>query len=645
VKDDKKLYLILGSHAHVPTGASESEFEYVYENKMRPFVSNLYRFPNIHAILHYSGVLLYWVERMHPEFFMLIEDMAVRKQAEILGGGYYEPMFPIIPLHDRIGQIELLTTYLRKHFGKRPQGCWMPGMVWEQHLVSALCASDMSYTFLSQVQFTQAGLSGGELFMPCLSEDQGKLVVIFPVSLTASAALAEKGPAKVFTVIKNNMDMPEMENCLSSDRIITVFPEKTVSGANESPDTAWIRFFEELSQSKNIIETVLPGKLLKTMKVNKRASFPDSSSVYFNNSYKYDFSPRRFLIETSEAGSIYFKMIFTNVLINQLRGDKYRKQDAHEELWKAQDSCLFIPGDVQRRHELRKSAYSSLLRAESLTREKGKQVLSLIQHDFDLDGEKEHLFQDAKINCYIQLNGASIFELDYLPEDWNYLDCGVSNRGASYRGVSANSSGGKVKRTAFSDALVPYRKDAVAFENGFPGGSRLLFNEKFETVSETRKGKACFKLPASGTNNLSCIEISKCYLLKKDVLNVSYTLKNTGREHKHFLLVTEIALSFAGNGDEYVRFYATDSNGKDIHSERRLHNAETLKIIDVSNEVQLILSSVKPYSGSLIKALDNGHYQADRIIAVFPVSIETSEIWINEFTMKISMYSGNRRVD
>ena len=135
---EERISLLLGSHAHVPSGASESEFEYAYENKMRPFVSNLYRYSNIQAVLHYSGVLLYWVERTHPEIFMLIEDMVTRKQVELLGGGFYEPMFPLIPLQDRIGQIELMTTYLRKHFGKRPVGCWVPGMVWEQHLAAAL---------------------------------------------------------------------------------------------------------------------------------------------------------------------------------------------------------------------------------------------------------------------------------------------------------------------------------------------------------------------------------------------------------------------------------------------------------------------------------------------------------------------------
>ncbi|MDR0301663.1 MAG: DUF1925 domain-containing protein, partial [Treponema sp.] len=412
---ENKMLLILGSHAHVPSGASEKEFQYVYENKMRPFVSNLYRYSNIQAVLHYSGVLLYWVERNHPEFFMLIEDMVARKQAEILSGGFYEPMLPLIPLQDRIGQIEFMTTYLRKHFGKRPLGCWIPGMTWEQHLAAALAASDMHYTFLSQAQFVQAGLSGTDLYFPCISEDQGKLITVFPVSLSTQAVLAQKSSSQVFLELRKTM---EEENALSPDSIITVFPEEPFSDPEEAQDTAWHRFFEELSLSKDFVETVLPAKVIRTNRIFKKASFPNSSSLENN------FSPRRFLIEHCETNGIYSKMMFTSVLINQLKGDKYRKQNAREELWKSQDSCLFTPGGGFLRHELRKAAYSSLLRAEKLSREKGKFISSLIQHDFDLDGVKEYLFQDARINCYIQQKGASVFELDYLPKDWNYLDCG-----------------------------------------------------------------------------------------------------------------------------------------------------------------------------------------------------------------------------
>jgi hypothetical protein len=321
-------------------------------------------------------------------------------------------------------------------------------------------------------------------------------------------------------------------------------------------------------------------------------------------------------------------MIFTNVLINQLKGDKPRKQNAREELWKAQDSFLFTPCGGTRRHELRKAAYSSLLRAERLSREKGKFTSSIIQHDFDLDGVKEYLFQDARINCYIQLQGACVFELDYLPKEWNYLDCG-----------SAASAGGKgfMRRASFADILAPPDTGCEDSGNGFPAGSRLCFNERFEGAFQNRKGKSAFKLPAPGGESpFASIEVNKCYSLKMDILTVTYTLKNTGGEKEKFRLVTEIDFSFAGEGEEFVRFYTTETGGKDVPAEKALDNIETLKILDVKNEVQLLLGSVAAFSGRIVSAFSGGLYQASCILAAFDVSLQAGEMWTNEFSLKFS---------
>ena len=614
MKEEKKLSLILGSHAHVPSGADESEFEYVYEKKMRPFVSNLNRYSNIQAVLHYSGVLLYWVERTHPEFFMLIEDMVTRKQAEILSGGFYEPMFPLIPLQDRVGQIELFTTYLRKHFGKRPIGCWIPEMVWEQHLVASLCACNMNYTFLCQKQFIQAGMSGGELFTPCISEDQGKPVVIFPVSLFIGTELEKKSFSHVFVDLKKKID--GKTGLSSGGRIVTVFPENVSSAPEETPDTAWNRFFEEILLSKNIVETILPAKVLKNQKTYKKASFPHSSS------FENDFSPRRFLIEHCEANGIYSKMIFANVLISQLKGDKPRKQNAMEELWKAQDSCFFIPGGGHMRHGLRKAAYSSLLCAERLSRGKGKFISSLSQYDFDFDGVNEYLFQDARINCYIQLKGAGVFELDYLPKDWNYLDCGCK---------------GSSRRIAFADALVSADTKVETLADIFPQNARLCFNEQFKAILQDRNGKSCFNLSATSSDvPFGAIGVNKCYSLKRDTLTVSYTLKNTGKEKEIFLFVTEIDFSFAGEGEDNVRFYTVDKARKAIPVEKFFPDCKTLKILDVKNEVQLLLDCDKAFSGCLVPAYNSDLYQATRILPLFSISLEAGESWSTEFNLKFS---------
>ncbi|MDR0584838.1 MAG: DUF1925 domain-containing protein [Treponema sp.] len=631
---DTKINLVLGSHAHVPTGAEEHEFENVYEKVLRPFVSTLSKYPKIQAVLHYSGALLYWVERSRPELFMLIEDMVSRKQAELLGGGFYEPMLPLIPLQDRIGQIELLTTYLRKHFGKRPLGCWIPALAWEQHLVSPLAACGMTYTFLGENQFLLAGLGTEDLFAPCISEDQGKFITVFPVFQSAGAALAEKNVSVVLEELKSRLPP-------GGERIVSVFPEKLVSSEGESPDYTWNRFFEELSLCESLVECISPAKLLKGLKGLKKAAFPDSVGFIGSGENDIRVTPRRFLIEHPEANSIYSKMIFTSVLVNQLRGDKSRKLSAREELWKAHACDLFYPTGKSGpcRPSLRKAAYRSLIGAERITREKGKFSPSLIQFDFDFDGVGEYLFQDARLNCYIQPAGAGIFELDYLPKTWNYLDAG-----------SFEEAGLPRRRTCFADYLLPAASDsddllrALTGPAPLPEGVRLCFTEKYEAEAGYRsRGKICFTLQAAALpfgNPLGNIEIKKCFSLKKDLLTVGYTLTNGGGERAAFRFVPEINLSFAGEGEEFVRFFICKSGTKDTPLGETggapISGAEGLKIQDLKNEVQIKFASTKPFESRLAPSRAGDQYQSSRFLPLFDLSLESGGSWSNEFSLRFS---------
>jgi len=530
-----------------------------------------------------------------------------------------------------------MTTYLRKHFGKRPQGCWIPFYVWEQHLAASLFASDINYTFLSQSQFIKAGMSEDQLFYPSITEDQGKSIIIFPVSLSLENELKEKSFSHVFNELNRKFEANQSEKNQTGKsvsgntaavKIVSVFPDKVSSFPDEAEDTVWNRFFEEISLSKNIIETILPSKIIKSFNINQKSSFPDSSAFEHQADYipqphsaANGFSPRRFIIDHDEVNGIYSKMIFTNVLINQLKGDKPRKLNAREELWKAQDSYLFSPGDGYLRSEIRKAAYSSLIRAEQLSKEKGKTVSSLIQYDFDFDGIKEFLFQDTMINCYIQQKGASLFELDYLPKEWNYLDSGSDSFG---------------RKTSFADIILPVDSIIDDTDKLPEDNKRLCFNEQYEADAQDKKGKLCFKLSSAGDNiPFGYLEINKCYMFKKDSVVVSYIIKNTGRDLKEFIFIPELNFSFAGIGDEYVRFYAADTTGRDIHLDKTF-KTNNLKILDVKNEVQIVLASVKIFCGCFFPVFKKNYYQATKIYPGFSISLKNGETWNNEFSLKFS---------
>ncbi|GHV52500.1 glycosyl hydrolase [Spirochaetia bacterium] len=608
------IHLVLGSHAHVPYGAGDDEFEQTYSLKLKPFISTLYKYPKIQLNLHYSGVLLHWIEKVHPEFLMLIEDLVSRKQVELLGGGFYEPMLPLISIQDKIGQVELLTTYLRKQFGKRPQGCWIPGLCWEQNLVSPLSACGMAYTFLDEGQFVQAGLSGEDLYAPCISEDQGKLITVFPISGKLKADIAQSSP---YTALeKFAASLPP-----DQDRVVSVFPE----AADADPASAelfWHEFFEDLSRCESFLEFTGPGKYLKGRRGLKKAYFPD-------------FRGRQYLIEYPEANGIYSKMVFSHTLINQLRGDKSRKRTAREELWKAQGVDVFCPigsGGICR-SGIRKAAYRALLGAEKITRETGAFIPSLMNFDFDLDNDGEYLFQGERINCYIRPEGASIFELDYLPKAWNYLDA-VRRRGA------------------FSDRLLPIGVspddviNAARGGDGTSSGVRFCGGERFELAEmEKGHGKVSFTLPGKRDAPFGQIGIEKSYQLRKDTLTAAYTLTNRGAETTEFQFAPVIDLSFSGEGEEFVRVLKGNTGVKPEPDGRLfLKDAEALKFQDLKNEAIINLGSAKAFDACIFPVRSpcgaDGSapefYQSTCIIPLLRITLQSGETWENEFTLKIS---------
>jgi len=174
------FHLILIIHAHQPAGNFEHVFEECYAHCYLAFLALLEKHPRIRAGLHYSGPLLLWIEKNHPEYFERLRRMVASGQIELIGGGFYEPILISIPAADQLEQLTRLADYLEKHFGKRPTGAWLAERVWEAQLPSALAEANVSYTLVDDLPFLAAGFEPEELYGPYVAEDCGKSVWLFP---------------------------------------------------------------------------------------------------------------------------------------------------------------------------------------------------------------------------------------------------------------------------------------------------------------------------------------------------------------------------------------------------------------------------------------------------------------------------------
>ena len=197
-----RFNLVLIIHAHQPVGNFDAVMEHAYEKSYLPFVQVLLRHPLLRLGLHYSGGLLEWIERAHPEYFESLRVMVKRGQVELLGGGYYEPILVVIPKKDAREQIDKLAGYLARHFGRRPRGAWLAERVWEPQLPSVLAAAGVEYTLVDDNHFLNAGFDPANLYGTFVAEDQGSPVILFPGLKALRYLIPYKSPQEIMEFVR-----------------------------------------------------------------------------------------------------------------------------------------------------------------------------------------------------------------------------------------------------------------------------------------------------------------------------------------------------------------------------------------------------------------------------------------------------------
>ncbi|HOZ71878.1 MAG TPA: DUF1926 domain-containing protein [Spirochaetales bacterium] len=549
-----KTHLILGTYNHLPEGLDETEFERTYQSCYRPFLSTLNRFPEIQAALYYSGSLLKRFEARHPEYLMLLEEMSARRQIELIGGGFYAPILPLIPNSDRLGQIELMTTYLRKSFGKRPRGCWLPEYAWEPWLASTLQSSGMDYTFLLDRQFKEAEGRDDAALSPVVTEDQGRCLTVLPVRdcsfsfgkpLGLVEAAEAAGPSQLTVLM------------VAGERIRPLWEESGL----ESPDLYMERSLAWFRKNSLEAETTTPSRYLKSKRVARKLYFGGSASERFMKASAPDGaehgcgSLRRSIIRYAASSALYSRMYYVHLLIGQLRGDKSRKKSAVEDLWKGQcgDAYWMAPTGGIDDPAIREAAYRSLLDAELTTRQKGAFVPGVVKADIDFDGVKEYIYQGNDLNAYLHPRGAVLVELDALKARRNLCDL-----------FSPEPEGDRARKACFVDRLYAAEPGPDAVLRPWAGDIGPFSSHPYEEVlADGNHATLCFA--KDGVVSLGgakrSIAVTKRYSFNKKVVRVAYSVQNRSDSDARFWLGVELNASLGTDRIEWL-----EASGSDVVS-------------------------------------------------------------------------------
>jgi hypothetical protein len=506
-----KMQFLFGCCFSPPIHSTDEELELYYTSAVKPFLTVAYQFPDVPMTLFFSGPLLEWLQNQHSEYITALTEMIKRKQVEILGGGFYAPILPLIPPTDRLGQIEELTTLVRKLLGRRPRGLWLTKGVWDPALVVHLTGSGMEYTFLEEGDFRRVGLSQQQVGLPRLTEQQGRLITVFPFHQELGQKVQEGDFEPFVSVVPSRR---RKDRQLLSLFLTVESPE---DGAFFTRAQSGLEDFLLLVRSfyPEIEAVTASGFLKKNQQPLERSYF---SGTTYDELCRRTGQPARpssgsqswkqFLANDESANHLYNKMVYVHLLVSSLRGDKYKKKSAYDDLWKAQNWLGFLGGgdpDVLALH--RRKSFAALLNAEALLRDRTRFQPSLTSQDFDLDGVNEYLFQGTAHNLYVDAVGGQIFEWDFIDRPWNYVD--------AWSGVP-----GQPRSQVFVDRF---------FRNDRPDTDAASFYQREYRLVELNRERRSFQLMAvdslEGHQGRQPLRLKKSFTFDDDSLVVEYELE------------------------------------------------------------------------------------------------------------------------
>jgi len=448
------LNFVLAFHNHQPVGNFENVFREAFEKCYGPFLGFLEEHQFFRVSLHYSGCLFDWLEAREKQFLRRLARLVKQNQVELLSGGYYEPILPLVPERDALGQLRFMNEYLKGRFGRRPNGFWLTERVWEGKLARIAGEAGLCYTAVDDTHFALAGLAEQEIRNFFITEEEGFPLYLFPIPKYLRYVIPFREPDETIAYLRDGGG-PE--------------PHSVVTYADDGekfglwPGTyqwvyrdGWLgRFADALQKNQAWISLKTFSEILEDEKGRPlkkvylpNASYEEMTEWSLSRQKAYEFQGlkrelesgglwdrarvflqggtfKNFLANYPEADWMRSKMKWVSDRVARVKNPTQRRK-AQRELWQGQCNCPYWHGVFGGLylHHLRRSTYEHLLRAEEVcrlgTRQKSPDFTLV---DLNLDGGKEAVIESQPLSFYfLPHRGGSLAELDFHPPAMNLLD-------------------------------------------------------------------------------------------------------------------------------------------------------------------------------------------------------------------------------
>lgn len=627
--------LVLGACSQHPVGCSEEDLEGYYQRYYKPLAQIAYRYPQCAWMLHLGGELLEWIDRNHPELIMLLREMIKRRQVEVLGGGFYAPVLPIIPALDRVGQIEKLTTELRVRFGTRPRGVWLVDCVWEPSLPHTLAGSGMEYAFLDRAQFVSAGVSVERLCSAHLTEDEGRMIAVIPIRFRLSELMATATPEEA-------VDSVACGCSGAGDRVVVAVDEPERMG-----DHRWLECFLRLVSADARIVSATPRAYLRRhgtrgfvyldcgMRAN-RQEFPDSgvpalADIGDRMGTATEGLFRRNLSCSADSRFLYAKMVHANLLVNQVRGDRERRRAARDDLWRGQCGHAYWnrPGGGISARRTRDAAYESLLRAEVRARDETSFLPSVICTDYDMDGATELLYHGRLYNAYVHTAGGMLFELDYLPGSFNFMNT------LSRTGDPGSESPDPYLRRGFLDHFLASAPTVNDHVNGFTRASSSAAEQYVvQSFENDRLTLICrgVSIPTTGAATAISADLYKSYRFRARSLEVRYDIVASSDIDVWLGVETNLSVG----ADSIWQATGPRSSRRLTRRATSLGPTTLVEVDNPSTKARLTIRAGDAQSGVYAPVHINGEFQYCGLVIAWRLRAAAGERWTRRVSIAFS---------
>ena len=510
----KKINFIFGIHNHQPVGNFKEVLDKGYELAYAPFIDLMAKHPKIKWSLHCSGILWDYFREYRPEYIDKARAMHVRGQVELISGGYYEPIMPVLPDRDKIGQVKKMSEYLKTEFGVKPSGMWLAERIWEPHLPKALSAAGIKYTLVDDYHFLSSGLSEQERTGYYLTEEQGYSLKIFTINQMLRYYIP-------FRTVEDTIDYFRKLATEHEGTAVVMVDDGEKFGM--WPHThkhvytdGWLeRFLKAVEDNSDWITTTTPAEFIDKYPPKGAIYIPTAS--YFEMSEwslprvpqeeledvirELDHAPsgekikkfvrggmwRSFFTKYAESNNMHKKMLYVSEKINNFRSQLNAKGETgkNEELslrlakaldllYEGQCNCAYwhgVFGGLYLPH-LRSAVYSKLILAEKEIDElacAGKNLFreKVTLFDFDKDGNDEIIIETQSQNIYVSpRNGGSIFEWDIIQAGANLLNTLTRRQEAYHRRLKEFLAKGLEKNAGSAAGKAESIHDLVEVKEG-----------------------------------------------------------------------------------------------------------------------------------------------------------------------------------